>query len=213
MLWIITALIISYLLGSIPTAYIFGKVLKGTDIRKFGSGNVGATNAMRLLGKGVGVTVLLLDIFKGFAAVFILGAILKGRVAQLTPGLFPVLLGIAAICGHNWTIFLNFKGGKGIATTFGVLIGLAFNISGLSLVLGLVILSWVVSFAISRIVSLSSVIAAIVLPIFLAVFKQSHLIIITGIVLSVFVILRHKSNLVRLFKGEEKRLDFGNKPR
>ncbi|MCX5710677.1 MAG: glycerol-3-phosphate 1-O-acyltransferase PlsY [Candidatus Omnitrophica bacterium] len=213
MLWIITALIISYLIGSVPTAYIFGRVLKGADIRKFGSGNVGATNAMRLLGIKAGITVLILDILKGFVVVYVLGGLLENKTTLLSRELILILLGVTAICGHNWTVFLNFKGGKGIATTFGVLIGLAFNIPGLNLVLGLVILSWIISFVISRIVSLSSVIAAVALPVYLVVFKQSRLIFITGIILSVFVILRHKSNLVRLFKGEEKRLNFSNKSR
>jgi len=213
MLWIITALIISYLIGSIPTAYIFGRVLKGTDIRKFGSGNVGATNAMRLLGIKAGITVLILDILKGFIVVYVLGGLLQNKTAVLTKELTFILLGVAAICGHNWTVFLNFKGGKGIATTFGVLIGLAFNIPGLNLVLGFVILSWAVSFAVSRIVSLSSIVAAVLLPVYAAIFRQSRLIFITSIILSAFVILRHKSNLARLFKGEEKRLNFGSKPR
>jgi glycerol-3-phosphate acyltransferase PlsY len=212
MLWTITAVLISYLVGSIPTAYIFGMVLKGVDIRKFGSGNVGATNALRLLGKTAGITVLILDILKGFLAVFVLGGLLKNKVI-FAQDLFLIALGVAAICGHNWTVFLNFKGGKGIATTFGVLIAFAFNIPGLNLILGLTILTWIVSFLIIRVVSFSSVTAAISLPIYMALFKQPRLMLYTAILLSVFVILRHKSNLVRLLKGEEKRLNFSKKPK
>jgi len=212
MLWTATVIIISYLVGSIPTAYIFGRVIKGVDIRKFGSGNVGATNAMRLLGKKIGVTVLLLDILKGFLAVFILGNLFKNR-GLLPRDAFLIMLGVAVICGHNWTVFLSFKGGKGIATTFGVLIAFACNIPGLNIILGLTILTWLVSFLISRIVSASSVIAAISLPIYMAVFKQPRLMLYATMLLSAFVILRHKANLVRLFKGEEKRLTFGKNPR
>jgi glycerol-3-phosphate acyltransferase PlsY len=187
-------------------------VLKGVDIRKFGSGNVGATNALRLLGKTAGITVLILDILKGFLAVFVLGGLLKNKVI-FAQDLFLIALGVAAICGHNWTVFLNFKGGKGIATTFGVLIAFAFNIPGLNLILGLTILTWIVSFLIIRVVSFSSVTAAISLPIYMALFKQPRLMLYTAILLSVFVILRHKSNLVRLLKGEEKRLNFSKKPK
>jgi glycerol-3-phosphate acyltransferase PlsY len=212
MLWTASAVLVSYLIGSIPTAYIFGRVLKGVDIRRFGSGNVGATNAMRLLGKSVGITVLVLDILKGFLAVFLLGNILEEKTLLPHEPLL-IALGIAAICGHNWTVFLNFKGGKGIATTLGVLIAFAVNIPGLNLILSLVILTWILIFAVSRIVSLSSIIAAISLPIYMALFKQPVFMLYACMLLSIFIIFRHKSNLARLFKGEEKRLTFGKNPK
>src|SRR3989338_6731967 len=111
--WIILGICISYFIGSLPTAYIFGRVLKGIDIRKFGSGNVGATNALRVLGKPAGIAVLVLDIFKGVVAVLFLGNIIATRITGIPDVTLRVLLGFSCISGHNWTIFLRFKGGKG----------------------------------------------------------------------------------------------------
>lgn len=206
MLWIIPAIFISYFIGSIPTAYIFGRVLKGVDIRKFGSGNVGATNALRVLGKPAGISVLLLDIFKGFATVTFLGNFVGLRVTGISDITLRIMLGICCISGHNWTIFLRFKGGKGMATTLGVLLGLAVKITGIRMVFVLVILTWLAVFIITRIVSLASILSVIALPILMFLFKQPSILICLSILLSVFIILRHKSNLKRLLRGEEPRL-------
>jgi acyl phosphate:glycerol-3-phosphate acyltransferase len=210
MLWILAGIITSYLIGSIPTAFIFGKAIKGIDIRKFGSGNVGATNALRVLGKGVGISVLILDILKGVVPIF-LSQIIIVRTNNIPAEILRLLMGISCICGHNWTLFLNFKGGKGIATTLGVFIGLACKTPGLGAVLILVVLSWLLVFMLSRIVSFSSIIAAFILPLSVHVFKQSRVIFIASLVLSVFVIIRHKSNITRLLQGKESRLNFGKK--
>jgi len=207
MQWIIPGTIISYLVGSIPTAYIFGRLLRGIDIRKFGSGNVGATNALRVLGKKTGLTVLALDIVKGLIPVLFLGNFIYPRAGMPLDIVF-VVLGMACIIGHSWPLFLGFKGGKGIATTLGVLIALAIRIPGLEKVLALTISAWVVIFLSFRIVSLASVISALTLPLFLIFFKQSTQMIISGVILSGFVILRHKPNLKRLFQGKESRLIF-----
>jgi glycerol-3-phosphate acyltransferase PlsY len=204
--WIILGILISYFIGSIPTAYIFGRVLKGIDIRDFGSGNVGATNAFRVLGKGAGLAVLVLDIFKGFVAVTLLGDTVALQATIIPEETLRLILGLSCISGHNWTIFLKFRGGKGIAATFGVLGGLAVKIAGLKLVLGLVILTWVLVFVIVRIVSVSSVLAGIALPIYMAVFKQPRMLISLSALLGIFIILRHKSNLKRFFQGKEPRL-------
>ncbi|MDI6606795.1 MAG: glycerol-3-phosphate acyltransferase, partial [Candidatus Omnitrophota bacterium] len=134
MQWIIPGIIVSYLTGSIPTAYIFGRVFKGIDIRKFGSGNVGATNALRVLGKGPAIAVLLIDAFKGFVVVTLLADLLIAHLGGISAQTLRILLGIACICGHNWTVFLKFRGGKGVATTLGVLLGLSFSIPGLKFV-------------------------------------------------------------------------------
>jgi glycerol-3-phosphate acyltransferase PlsY len=106
--WIILGILVSYFIGSIPVAYLFGRLLKGIDIREFGSGNVGATNALRVLGKGAGITVLVLDILKGFIAVVFLGnfVAIKAGIPEVTT---RILLGLSCICGHNWTIFLRFE--------------------------------------------------------------------------------------------------------
>ncbi|MCM8782515.1 MAG: glycerol-3-phosphate 1-O-acyltransferase PlsY [Candidatus Omnitrophica bacterium] len=206
MLWIIIAILISYLIGSIPTAYILGRWLRGIDIRKFGSGNVGATNALRVLGKGPGILVLILDTLKGFMAVLFLDNLLTYRIDFLSKEIILIILGLSCICGHNWTIFLRFKGGKGVATTLGVFIALAVKISSLKIILGLVLLTWITVFLMSRIVSLASVLTGMSLPIYMLIFKQSLPLISLSLVLCLFIILRHKSNLVRLFQREEKRL-------
>jgi len=212
MLWIIIGILTSYLIGSIPTAYIFGRLLKGVDIRNFGSGNVGATNALRVLGKGPGITVLLLDILKGLIAVVFLGDFIISKNIVLSDQSVRLLFGVGSIAGHNWTVFLNFKGGKGIATTFGVLIGLSFKIQGLSLILSLVILTWFLVFFATRIVSLASVVSGIVLPLYLLsfkhIFKQPNSLIFLSVLLCLFIILRHISNLKRILQGKESRLSF-----
>ena len=208
MLLIIVALLASYLLGSIPTAYLFGKVLKGIDIRKVGSGNVGATNALRVLGKSAGITVLLLDILKGLIVVTLLADFFVNIPVLYQTQNLRVFMGLCCICGHNWTVFLQFKGGKGIATSFGVLLGLAIKVPGLNIVVGLIILSWFLVFFSFRIVSLASITAALALPLYCFFFRQSFLIIELGLFLCIFVIIRHKTNLIRIFQGKEPRLYF-----
>jgi len=208
MLLTIIALLISYLIGAIPTAYIFGKVLKGIDIRKVGSGNVGATNALRVLGKGAGISVLILDILKGFVVVVFLGSYFAAKPVLLSQQNLCILMGLFCICGHNWTVFLQFKGGKGIATTFGALLGLSLKIAGLKFVIALLILVWFIVFFCFRIVSLASICSAVAFPVFSFLFKQSLLFIYLSLLLSVFVLIRHKANLVRIFQGKEPRLYF-----
>jgi len=205
---ILLGTIISYVIGSIPTAYIFGQLLKGQDIRKFGSGNVGATNAFRMLGKGPGITVLVIDILKGFIAVALVGNIPFLKTSFISDELLRIILGLSCICGHNWTIFLGFKGGKGVATTFGVLLGLATQIAGLKLILALVILTWLIIFAITRIVSISSFACGVSLPVFTILFKQSFVMILLSLILSGLVVFRHRSNLKRFLEGKEPRLKF-----
>lgn len=206
MLWIILGILISYFIGSIPTAYIFGRVLKGIDIRKFGSGNVGATNALRVLGKRPGIMVLVLDILKGFVVVLFLGNFVLAKIAGISDETVRIFLGLSCISGHNWTIFLRFRGGKGIATTFGVLLGLTIKIASLKMVLSLVILTWVLTFIILRIVSLASVLTGISLPIYMILFKQPNVLTLSSIILAIFIILRHKLNLKRILQGKEPRL-------
>jgi glycerol-3-phosphate acyltransferase PlsY len=208
MLLTIAALLASYLLGSIPTAYLFVKVLKGVDIRKVGSGNVGATNALRILGKGAGITVLFLDILKGLVAVTLLADFFVHSPVLWQEQNLRIIIGLCCICGHNWTVFLQFKGGKGIATSLGVLLGLALKINGLNIVIGVLIIIWFVVFFLFRIVSLASIIAAIGLPIFCIFFKQSNLMVLVASILCILVIIRHKANLGRILQGKEPRLYF-----
>ncbi len=208
MLLTIVALLISYLIGSLPTAYLFGIWLKGIDIRKIGSGNVGATNALRVLGKGPGITVLLLDILKGFLTVVFLGDLFSYQPVNLSAENLRIIMGLVCICGHNWPVFLQFKGGKGIATSFGVLLGLSLKIPGLHLVIGLLILVWFLVFFLFRIVSLASICSAIAFPFFSCLSKLPAIFIYLSLALCFFVLIRHKSNLFRIFSGQEPRLDF-----
>lgn len=208
MLWIILGIIISYLIGSIPTAYIAGRILKGIDIRKTGSGNVGATNALRVLGKKAGISVLLIDILKGVFAVIVAGDYILTKGISDTGGILRIVMGLSCISGHNWTIFLNFKGGKGVAASLGVLIGLSFKIAGFSLILGLVMLTWLIAFICVRIVSVSSVLSAVSLPVFMVIFKQSRILIFFSLIMAFFIVFRHRSNLKRVIQGKEPQLSF-----
>ncbi|MFT7538004.1 MAG: glycerol-3-phosphate acyltransferase PlsY [Lysobacterales bacterium] len=198
---ILLGLILSYLIGSLPTAYIFGKQLNGFDIRDHGSGNMGATNVFRVLGKKPGIAVLIIDILKGVFAVGGLGLLLG-----ITSNIGLILLGVASVCGHNWTIFLQFKGGKGIATSLGVLIGLTIQIASIRPVVCLTLLVWIGAFLISCIVSLSSIIAATFLPIAMLLTNQPLELICLGIIICVFVVIRHKANIKRLLEGQESRV-------
>ena len=213
MLWTIAALILSYLLGSIPTAYLFGKALKGIDIRKIGSGNVGATNALRALGRGPGAAVLLLDILKGLIAVSFLGDLFVGKDLLFQEYNLRIIMGLCSISGHIWTIFLNFKGGKGIATSFGVLLGLALRLPGLGVVILILIFTWLTVFVLTRIVSLSSIAAALVLPLCVSFFGKTVFLFAFSLLLSVFVIFRHKANISRILQGKEPRLYFKRPPK
>jgi glycerol-3-phosphate acyltransferase PlsY len=208
MLPIIAAIVVSYLVGSIPTAYIFCKALKDVDIRTVGSGNVGATNALRVLGKRWGITILILDMLKGALPVVFLANYFLPKTPLLNDEQLRVLIGFCCISGHNWTIFLNFKGGKGVATSIGVLAGLAFTIPGLNIILGILLLTWLIAFLLFRIVSLASIIAFIELPVLAALFKESKFIICASLVLSLFAVIRHKTNIARLMQGKEPRLNF-----
>ncbi len=198
---LLLGMIVSYLIGSIPTAYLFGKWLKGIDIRQHGSGNVGATNVFRVLGKEAGIAVLALDILKGVMAVAIVADLLG-----LIENVHRIIMAICVVSGHNWTVFLKFKGGKGIATSLGVLIGLTARIVSIRPVLLVTVLVWVICFLVTAMVSISSIVAAVVLPIIMVVTNQPLEIIILGIIFCIFVVLRHRPNIKRLLNGQEARV-------
>lgn len=193
----IVAVVSGYLIGSIPTAYIFGKLMKGIDIRTQGSGNVGATNAFRVLGKGPGIAVLLLDIIKGVVPV----VVVAGYLAPDVPG--RIAVAVAAVCGHNWTCFLNFKGGKGIATTLGVMIGLTAAIPEARPAVILCVLGWALCFVVTGIVSVSSIVAAVLLPVLMLVFNVPTSLVVLSMVFCIFVVFRHRPNIHRLLTGQE----------
>lgn len=202
--YIVTTLV-AYLLGSIPTGFLVAKA-RGVDIRTVGSGNIGATNAFRVLGKGFGIFVLLMDALKGWIAV-ILGA---GVVAKLLPGVpleyLRITAGIAAILGHNFTCWLHFKGGKGIATSAGVLIALV------PLALLIILTIFIILFLTTRYVSVGSIAAAFTLP-FATWFTTQHDIGLTAVMaaIGVLAILKHRKNIQRLLNGTENRIQFKKK--
>jgi len=202
MLGLLASLILAYLIGSIPTSFIFAKVLKGVDIRKHGSGNVGATNVFRVVGKIPAVIALIIDILKGVLAVLILPNIFFNNTIGITLGLelYTILIGVCAISGHVWTVFLNFKGGKGVATTAGVMIALAPKVFAGSAAI------WVLVFSIFKIVSIASITASIFLPIFALLFQRSIAIILFCVLLALVGTYKHKANIKRLLRGEEKKL-------
>jgi len=216
--YILTALG-AYLLGSIPFGYLVAKA-KGIDIRSVGSGNIGATNAMRVLGKPAGIFVLLMDALKGYGACF-LGAYIYSYYFSRFNGLhstadvipspsqesleyFVIIAGICAVLGHNYTCWLKFKGGKGIATTAGVYLALA----PWALLIALVV--FIVALLVSRIMSVASMSGAVALPV--AVWVMTPHNVFLGIVttaLGALAIYKHKSNIQRLLAGTENR--FGKK--
>ncbi len=204
---LLTGLLFSYFLGSIPTAYIFGKLTKGVDLRKCGSGNLGATNAFRVLGKRIGTSVLLLDILKGTTAVILCLKLFFVNNPHVSKELFICLSAIAAISGHNWTIFLGFKGGKGIATSLGALIAFSILIPNLYIIVLGVIFLWLLIFLTSGYVSLASVIASIALPVFSAFLNLPIEILCFLAIIAIFSLIRHKSNIIRLLQKKEHRFN------
>lgn len=203
---LIFGILLSYLIGSIPTAYLFGKLAKGIDIRKHGSGNVGATNAFRVLGAPIGITVLILDALKGAACVIFIADLSLRQAIAIDSLLLRAILGAVAVLGHSLTIFLRFKGGKGMATTLGVMIGLSAKAPAIGIILVIELLVWIAVFAASRIVSLSSIASAVFFPVLFIIFRQPLPLILIGLLLSIFVIFRHKSNIYRLLRNQEPRL-------
>jgi len=206
-MFILIAIILAYLLGSVPTGYLWGRLSKNIDIREHGSGNMGATNVFRVLGKGPGMAVLLLDILKGLVAVIGLGTVLGvdailGRVA----------LAVAAVAGHNWTVFLGFKGGKGVATSLGVLLALVWAYPSLRIVLLVTLLSWAGVFFTTRYVSLASIAAAVVLPAAMLATSQPLELTLTGVLFGAFILFRHRSNMERLKAGTENRSNWPRRP-
>lgn len=202
-----TALIIllifgAYLLGSIPTAVWWGKRYYGIDVREFGSGNAGATNTFRVLGKKAGIPVLVIDIFKGTVAVLL---------AHFAPFVFDTNefvnlelgLGIAVLIGHVFPLFAGFRGGKGVATILGVVICLT-PITSL-----LVLLVFVIVLLSTRYVSLSSMTAGLSFPFFLNIVlkNQNQILLLFSVFVAILLIITHKKNISRLLKRQESKVD------
>ena len=190
-------MIVSYFLGSIPTGYIAARLVKGVDIRTVGSGNIGATNVKRAMGQNWAILVSIVDMLKGALALLI-------TATSAVPGPTPWLLslaGFAAVMGHNYPIWLKFNGGKGVATTYGVVFFLKpYESFAIALLSGAI---WYAVMKGTRYVSLASIISLLVLPLFFWMLELPFPFIAVSFVLAVFSIYRHKSNIDRLAHGKE----------
>jgi glycerol-3-phosphate acyltransferase PlsY len=197
-------ILLGYLFGSIPTGYLIAKYLKGIDIREYGSGSTGATNILRNVGKIPALSVLLIDLGKGMIAIAIWEWLFKLKFSETIPSHWQpwliVLTGLAAIIGHSKPVWLNFKGGKSVATSLGVLFMANPLVASGTLAVFLIVLG------VSRIVSLSSIAGAIAVGLLMVLLHQPLPYILLGISSGVYVIWRHQSNIERLGKGTEPRI-------
>lgn len=194
---VIILTIVAYFFGAIPFGLLVAKS-KGVDIREQGSGNIGATNVFRVLGKGLGIFTFMLDALKGFLPAFVFPMI--GNVEPV----YGVLFGLAAIIGHSFPVYLKFKGGKGVATSAGMLLGVA------PLAVGIAFLVWIISLLISRFVSLASILAALTVSVVVWIEGDKDLVVkIALTAMSMLVVWLHRANIKRLMNGTENR--FGKK--
>lgn len=193
----LTIALLGYLIGSIPNGLLIGKMLYNVDLRQFGSKNIGATNAFRTLGLWPAFWVFFTDATKGVIAVY-LGGLLVGTPIALLLG------GIVAIIGHNWSIFLKFTGGRGVATGLGVIAVLVPKITVV------IFLIWAIIVYLTRYVSLASIVSAVLVPVLMWSMGVQIEFLSFGFVAALFVIGRHKPNIERLLKGEELKIKVGN---
>lgn len=198
----IVAVIIAYLMGSIPSSVWIGKAFFGKDVRDYGSGNAGASNTFRVLGKTAGIPVLFFDIFKGWISIKVFSAF-----AVFAPGSdalinFQLVLGLAAVLGHIFPVYVGFKGGKGIATLLGVI--LAVHLDGALVTLGI----FLVVFLTTRYVSIGSITAALSFPfVLMLAFKiQTPSLLYFAMAVAIAVLLTHQKNIERLLRKEENRM-------
>ena len=190
-------LFLGYLFGSFPSGYLAGRIAKGIDIRSLGSGSTGATNVLRHIGKRAAITVFLIDVFKGVLSILVAKYFLLNDSWQ-------VAIGLSTLIGHIWPVWLNWKGGKAVATGLGIFLGISWQV-GLA-TLGI----FIVMITLFRIVSLASVSAALSLPIIMYLsFKTSNIslpFLVISLLAMALVIWRHRENIVRLIKGKEPRI-------
>ncbi len=198
-MWLILV-IISYLSGSIPFGLIIGKAVRGIDVREYGSGNIGATNVARVIGKKWGVIVFLADFFKGFLPLMV--AFLT--IPQSSSGTF-ISIALVAICGHNWSVFLKFKGGKGVSTSLGAISGLAVKYPPLLGALGVAVIAWSIVFSVSRYVSLASITASFCFCLVCMMYLDKTFKVLS-VIIFFFIVIRHRHNIERLLQKKERRI-------
>jgi glycerol-3-phosphate acyltransferase PlsY len=197
--------LLSYFIGSVPSGYIAGRIA-GVDIRTIGSGNIGATNVTRALGKRYGYPVFAADFGKGLLAVFIANRIAAQPTAIASPDIYEIVAAVCCVLGNAFPVWLGFRGGKGVAVSAGLLFALM-PIAALA-----AIILWVVLFFTTRYVSLASIVAALILPLMvLALLHFGQMtqwsLFYVSVALTAFVVLRHRSNISRLFRGTEDRFE------
>ena len=199
-LFLFLILIACYLLGSFPSGYLIGKVFKGIDVRNFGSGNIGFTNVLRAIGTFPALIVLIIDITKGIISVYLgfFFAQLMGIDCQVMGGIG----GLASIVGHNWPIFLRFKGGKGVAVTAGVFLAL----TPIPFLLSLLVMIGII--ALTRYVSLGSIVAAGSLPFFVWLWLRNNarFYFFLSIIAALFILFKHRNNIQRLLRNKESKI-------
>ena len=190
-------LFFGYLFGSFPSGYLAGRIAKGIDIRSLGSGSTGATNVLRHIGKRAAITVFLLDVFKGVLSILLAKYLLLNDYWQ-------VAIGLSTLIGHIWPVWLNWKGGKAVATGLGIFLGLSWQV-GLA-TLGV----FIIMITLFRIVSLASICASLALPLIMFIsFSSSNIslpFLIISLLATILVVWRHRENIVRLIKGKEPRI-------
>ena len=202
----ISALILAYLFGSIPTAVWIGQAFYGIDVREYGSGNAGATNTFRVLGKKAGIAVMVLDILKGYTATnlaYLIGLSVTGPQDSVQFVNYQLALGVTAVMGHLFPVFAGFRGGKGIATLFGMILAVH---TGAALIC---VLTFVVVLLISKYVSLSSILSGFSFPLSVIFIFQSPIrsVVLYGMCICVFILVTHQKNIERLLKGKESKVD------
>ena len=202
--------VIAYAIGSVNFSVILSKKIAGFDVREKGSGNAGTTNMLRSVGKGAALLTLLLDILKGIVAVLIAKFIVANIAGDANPAILVQLAGFFVVLGHTFPIFFGFKGGKGVATALGVLLLTQPLIGGICLVFALVVMAF------TRMVSLGSIMAAMLFPV-LTIFitpdthnyiAEGYTYVFFGIAMAALVIFNHRANLKRIYNGNENRLSF-----
>jgi len=196
---LLLGIITAYLIGSIPTSYLIGRI-KGIDVRQHGSGNVGATNVLRVMGKLPALITLIVDIGKGVLAVTAVAVIFYQKNSIINFSVIRALLGFAVIAGHGWTIFLKFKGGKTVATFIGVFM----IIFPVGLLIGLI--AWLVTVWFTKYVSLGSILMAIIIPIIAAISTARIEVVILSVTSCIIICYKHKGNINRLLSGKENKI-------
>lgn len=202
--WTFVLSVVAYMVGSLPFGYWVG-LARGIDIRQQGSGNIGATNVWRVLGARAGLIVLVLDILKGFAPTFWLPNVLAHLTGLEATAEHGLLFGTCAILGHVASPFLRFRGGKAVATSLGVILALTPLVG----VVGLVVFA--VLFVLTRYVSLSSLVGAVATALSVQFLSDSVAVRIVYVLVALLLIYRHRSNITRLMRGEERRFEFGSR--